>query len=73
MPLVCQRNLEAKARMIQYYNLNIDDTVIYGWNVKSFLSVLNQIQTVTFIVWLKLPKYLYGMDHIEILGYILCK
>jgi hypothetical protein len=51
----------------------IDDTVIYGATVDSFLTVLNQVleRMVQFNVRLKPSKCFFGMEEIEFLGHII--
>jgi len=57
--------------VLQDYYLNgvvvfIDDTIIYGRNEESFLTLLHQIlsKLVKFNVRLKPSKCYFGMDHI---------
>ena len=49
-----------------------DDTVIYGWNVEEFLTVLDRIlsQMAAFNVRLKPRKYFLEMTSIEFLEHI---
>ena len=60
--------------VLQDYYLNgavvyINDTIIYGRNEESFLTLLDQIlsKLVEFNVSLKPSKCFLGMDHIEFL------
>ena len=63
--------------VIHDYYLNgavvyIDDTIIYGRNEETFLTMLDQIlsKLVEFNFRLKLSKHYFGMDHIEFLGHV---
>ena len=58
--------------VLQDYYLNdavvyIDDTIIYGRNVETFLTLLDQNLSnfVEFNVRFKLSKCHFGMDHID--------
>ena len=50
----------------------IDDTIIYGRNEETFLTLFDQIlsKLVEFNVRLKPSKCYFGMDHIEYLGHV---
>jgi hypothetical protein len=63
--------------ILQEFYLNgaivyIDDTVIYGSCVESFLTVLNQVleRMVKFNVRLKPSKCYFGYEEIEFLGHV---
>ena len=64
-------------KILQDYYLNgageyIDDTIIYGRNEETFLTLLDQIlsKLEEFNVRLKPSKCYFGMDHIEFLAHV---